>query len=157
MSFNEHHFELDVHWTGNQGTGTSGYRDYSRSHNVLADGPGEILGSAAKPFRGDAERWNPEQLLLAALAQCHMLSYLHVAVMNNVVVTAYDDHATATLNLNPDGSGELTSATLRPRVSLADESQRALADSLHDQARDVCFIARSVDFPVHHEPESPQA
>ena len=56
-----------------------------------------------------------------------------------------------------DGSGELTSATLRPRVSLADESQRALADSLHDQARDVCFIARSVNFPVHHEPESPPA
>lgn len=155
MSFNEHHFELTVRWSGNQGTGTSGYRDYSRAHVIQADGPGELQGSAARPFRGDTDRWNPEQLLLAALSQCHMLSYLHVAVQHNVVVTGYQDAATAVLNVNPDGSGEMTSATLNPQVTLADESQRELADSLHDQAHDFCFIARSVNFPVHHQPQLP--
>ncbi|APF39993.1 OsmC family protein [Neomicrococcus aestuarii] len=157
MSLSEHHFELTVEWTGNNGTGTSGYRDYSRIHEITAEGPGSINGSAARPFRGDTDRWNPEQLLLAALTQCHMLSYLHVAVQNGVVVTGYTDTATAQLHVNSDGSGEITHATLRPRVELEDESQRDLADSLHDAARDVCFIARSVNFPVHHEPESPTA
>lgn len=155
MSMNEHHFELTVNWTGNKGTGTSGYRDYSRAHDVVAEGPGKLAGSAARAFRGETDRWNPEQLLLAALAQCHMLSYLHVAVQHGVVVTGYEDTASATLNVNQDGSGEMTSATLKPRVSLEDESQRQLANSLHDQAHDVCFIARSVNFPVHHEPEQP--
>ena len=86
-----------------------------------------------------------------------MLSYLHVAVKHGVVVTGYTDAASGMLRLNRDGSGEFLEANLAPRVELKDESQRELADSLHEEANAVCFIARSVNFPVHHAPVAPGA
>ena len=99
----DHHYALTVEWTGNRGTGTSGYRDYGRDHIVRAEGNPPIEGSSDRVFFGDAERWNPEELLVAALAQCHMLSYLHVAQRNGIVVTAYTDEATGTMATTSDG------------------------------------------------------
>lgn len=155
MKLNEHGYRVDLEWTGARGEGTTGYRAYGRDHTVRADGLPDLPGTADPTFHGDRDRWNPEQLLLAALAQCHMLSYLHIAVKHSVVVTGYTDRAEGTMRLNRDGSGEFTSALLRPRVELADESQRELADSLHRQANEVCFIARSVNFDVRHDPVAP--
>lgn len=154
MKLRDHSYSARVIWTGNLGSGTASYRSYSRDHRVEADGPGQLLGSADPTFRGSVDRWNPEQLLLVAVAQCHMLSYLHVAVMAGVVVTGYSDAAVGSLRLNPDGSGEFTGVVLHPRVELEDPSQAALADSLHRRAHELCFIARSVAFPVTHEPSS---
>jgi organic hydroperoxide reductase OsmC/OhrA len=155
MAMGEHHYAVRVTWTGNRGTGTSGYRDYGRQHDVALPGLPVLPGSADPTFRGDRDRYNPEQLLLTALSQCHMLSYLHVAVVHNVVVTGYTDEAEGTMRLNRDGSGEFTEVLLHPRVELADETQRALADSLHEEAHHLCFIARSVNFPVRAEPSAP--
>jgi organic hydroperoxide reductase OsmC/OhrA len=152
MNLDLHRYEIGLRWTGQRAAGTTGYRDYGRDHVVSATGLPDLPGTADPTFHGDRDRWNPEQLLLAALAQCHMLSYLHVAVKHGVVVTGYTDEASGTLRLNRDGSGEFVDALLRPAVVLADESQRGLADGLHDQAHAVCFIARSVNFPVRHEP-----
>ncbi len=154
MSLSEHRYALTVQWTGNLGEGTQSYRGYSRDHDVLIPGLPVIKGSADPTFHGDRERYNPEQLLLAALAQCHMLSYLHVAVKHGVVVTEYRDDASGLLRLNRDGSGQFESVTLRPRVTVADGSQADLAARLHHDANQVCFIARSVNFPVEHEPET---
>lgn len=154
MSLSEHRYALTVQWTGNLGEGTSSYRGYSRDHDVLIPGLPVIKGSADPTFHGDRERYNPEQLLLAALAQCHMLSYLHVAVKHGVVVTDYRDDASGLLRLNRDGSGQFESVTLRPKVTVADGSQADLAARLHHEANQVCFIARSVNFPVEHEPET---
>ena len=152
MGLNQHHYEINVNWTGNRGFGTSDYRAYGRDHSVTAVGMPVLLGSADRTFHGDRDRWNPELLLLTALAQCHMLSYLHVAVKHGVVVTKYEDTATGTLILNPDGSGQFESATLHPKVYLADPATEELALSLHAEAASQCFIARSLNFPVHHEP-----
>ena len=80
----EHHYALQVEWTGNRGSGTSDYKSYGRDHLVRANGNPTIVGTSDRAFRGDPERWNPEQLLLAALSQCHMLSYLHEAAVNGV-------------------------------------------------------------------------
>jgi len=152
MDLSQHRYQVGIDWTGNRGSGTEGYRSYGRDHIVRAPGLPDLPGTADPTFHGDKDRWNPEQLLLAALTQCHMLSYLHVAVTHGVVVTGYSDQSTGTLRLNRDNSGEFTQVVLHPRVELADESQRELADSLHHEANKVCFIARSVNFPVLHEP-----
>ena len=77
-----HHYRVSVTWAGNRGTGTSHYRQYGREHLVEAEGKHAIEGSADPTFHGNPERWNPEELLLSALSQCHMLSYLHVATRN---------------------------------------------------------------------------
>ncbi len=148
----EHSYAVTVEWLGNRGTGTSGYRDYGREHVVRAAGKHDLEGSSDRVFHGNPERWNPEELLLAALTQCHLLSYLHVAANAGVVVTAYTDAAVGTMVQTPDGGGRFTSATLRPRVTIAAGDPEA-ARRLHADANAMCFIAASVNFPVHHEPE----
>jgi organic hydroperoxide reductase OsmC/OhrA len=148
----EHGYELQVTWTGNTGDGTSSYRGYSRAHTVSAAGLPDVLGSADRTFHGDASRWNPEQLLLAALSQCHMLSYLHVCVTEGVVVQEYVDLARGSMRTEPDGSGRFTEAVLAPQVVVAEESMVQRAVRAHHRANELCFIANSVSFPVHHEP-----
>jgi organic hydroperoxide reductase OsmC/OhrA len=148
----DHHYRIGLEWLGNRGTGTSGYRDYGREHLVTAEGKHPIEASADRTFHGDAERWNPEELLLAALSQCHLLSYLHVAAGRGVVVTAYTDAAEGTMEQTPDGGGRFTSATLRPTVTVASADMVEAAIDAHHEASRKCFIANSVNFPVGHEP-----
>ncbi len=148
----EHSYAVTVEWLGNRGTGTSGYRDYGREHVVRAEGKHDLEGSSDRVFHGDPDRWNPEELLLAALSQCHLLSYLHVAANAGVIVTGYTDAAVGTMVQTPNGGGHFTSATLRPRVTIASDDAD-LARALHHEANRKCFIAASVNFPVHHEPE----
>ena len=152
MGLDEHNYSLTVRWTGNLGSGTSSYREYSRDHDVEIPGLPVLKGSADPTFRGDRSRYNPEQLLLTALAQCHMLSFLHVAVKHGVVVMSYEDNATGMMRLNRDGSGQFENVTLRPRVTVADAAHIALAEEMHREANALCFIARSVNFPVLHIP-----
>ncbi|BCW59168.1 organic hydroperoxide reductase OsmC/OhrA [Paenarthrobacter nicotinovorans] len=157
MGLNEHHYALTVRWTGNLGEGTAGYRSYSRDHEIEIPGLPSLQGSADPTFHGDRSRYNPEQLLLAALSQCHMLSFLHVAVKHGVVVTAYEDAAEGLMKLNKDGSGQFESVTLKPRVAVADPAHADVMEQLHHEANQVCFIARSVNFPVLHEPSTTTA
>jgi organic hydroperoxide reductase OsmC/OhrA len=148
----DHRYALTVTWTGDTGEGTSTYRGYRRTHVVSADGPPDLVGSADRTFHGDRERWNPEQLLLAALAQCHMLSYLHVCVDAGVVVTGYVDRATGSMRTEADGSGRFTGVVLHPEVTVAGSTMVEAATRAHRRANELCCIANSVSFPVHHEP-----
>ncbi|MBP8921609.1 MAG: OsmC family protein [Micropruina sp.] len=147
----EHVYTLTTTWTGNRGTGTAGYRAYDRSVTVEVPGKPMLLGSADKPFRGDPARWNPEDLLLAALSQCHLLSYLHVCVTRDVVVTDYVDEASGTMVLRGP-AGAFREAVLRPVVTVAETSMVEAASDAHHQAHEWCFIANSVNFDVRIEP-----
>jgi organic hydroperoxide reductase OsmC/OhrA len=148
----QHRYTATIEWTGNRGEGTADYRSYDRDHEITAEHVAPILGSSDKVFRGNPSRWNPEQLLLAAASQCHMLAYLHLAAMNGVVVTAYIDHASAVLTEDGAGrGGRITEIVLHPLVSVADEAMVATADGLHTQANAECFIANSLAVPVGHE------
>ena len=149
----DHDYEVQVEWRGNLGTGTSGYRDYTRDTEIRADGMPVILGSADAPFHGSTERWNPELLLLAALSQCHLLSYLYVALKNGIVVESYSDSISGTLRTTPEGGGRFVSATLRPVVTIS-KGDPELASSLHREASELCFIASSINFPLSHEPQT---
>jgi organic hydroperoxide reductase OsmC/OhrA len=147
----EHTYDTVVTWTGNRGTGTSGYRDYARDHQLTADGPDTIAGSSDPAFRGDKSRWNPEQLLVGSLSQCHMLWYLHWCANAGVVVTGYVDHAHGTMTETRDG-GHFTEVVLRPQVTVESPSMVEAAMRLHADAHRACFIANSVNFPVRHQP-----
>ncbi len=148
----EHHFAVDLEWTGNRGSGTSGYKEYGREHVLRAEGKHEIEASSDRVFHGNAERWNPEEMLVAALSQCHLLSYLHVASSHGVIVTGYTDAATGVMVQTADGGGHFTSVTLRPFVTISSDDAE-LALQLHHEASTKCFIASSVNFPVGHEPQ----
>ncbi len=149
----QHEYTTTLRWTGNRGTGTSAYNSYGRDHEITGPAKTTTLHGSSDPhFRGDAARYNPEDLLVSALSACHLLSYLHLCAINQVVVTAYEDNARGTMNENRDGSGEFTEVMLRPRVTITPESSSAKAMALHEEAGRLCFVARSVNFPVRHEP-----
>lgn len=147
----QHTYALDLTWTGNTGDGTTGYRSYTRDVTAASPGKPELLLSADKPFRGDPARWNPEELLLAALSECHLLSFLHVAVLHGVVVTGYTDQPIGTMTQEGIG-GRFTEVVLRPVVTVSDPAVVDMLPRLHDEASAACFIASSVNFPVRHEP-----
>ena len=148
----ERRYRMALDWTGNLGTGTSNYRAYGRNHEIRADGKSApIPGSSDPHFRGDRSRYNPEELLIAALSACHMLSFLHLCADRGIVVSDYRDEAEGVMMENRDGSGEFAKVVLRPRVTLADGNRTAELPELHDRAHQLCFIARSVNFPVEHE------
>jgi organic hydroperoxide reductase OsmC/OhrA len=151
MPDRQHHYTVALEWTGNLGPGTTDYRAFSRNHELTVPGQGPIAGSSDPAFRGDKTRWNPEQLLVAALASCHQLWYLHLCSEAGVIVTAYTDAAEGHMTEQADGAGQFTSVTLRPHVTITAASDPAGALALHADAAAKCFIARSVAFPVHHE------
>lgn len=145
-----HDYAITIAWTGNTGTGTSNIRSYSRNHDITAAGLPPIEASSDPAFRGDPTRWNPEQLYVAAIAQCHMLWYLGLAANAGVVVTAYEDDPTGVMIEEASGAGQFESVTLNPRVTIAPGNDAALAESLHGRVADYCFIARSVNTPIGH-------
>jgi organic hydroperoxide reductase OsmC/OhrA len=149
----EHSYNATVTWTGNKGTGTSNYRAYERDHVISVEGKPDIPGSSDPAFRGNKRRYNPEDSLVASVSACHMLWYLHLCSENNVVVENYVDHASGTMTENADGSGQFREITLHPVITIQKSEMREKALSLHHQANQLCFIARSVNFPIHHEPE----
>lgn len=148
----EHHYALQLRWTGNKGKGTSGYREYDRTHEISIEGKPMLQGSADPAFLGDPSLHNPEDLLVASLAACHMLWYLHLCADAGVVVTAYEDNATGTMTQQA-GKAQFSSVVLKPKVTIKAGGDAAKAEQLHEQANELCFIARSVNFSVSHEAE----
>jgi len=148
----EHHYTTTIRWTGNKGTGTNDYRAYERSHVISVENKTDIQASSDPAFRGDKTKHNPEEMLLASLSSCHMLWYLHLCADAGVIVVDYLDEAKGTMEEGDNGSGKFKEVTLFPLVTVADSSMMEKANDLHKKANELCFIANSVNFTVHHQP-----
>jgi organic hydroperoxide reductase OsmC/OhrA len=148
-----HTYDVDMVWTGAGAEGTTGYTSYSRDNELrVADRP-VVHGTSDPAFRGDPKRWSPEDLLVGALAQCHMLWFLHLAAESGVVVVDYLDRATGTMRVETAGHGKFRDVVLRPQVTITSAAVSTdLMDELHTRAHEHCFISRSVNFPVHVRP-----
>ena len=150
MSFN-HTFKAKINWQLNHNETTQNPKGFSRNHVIsIANKKTPLEVSAAKPFRGDETLYNPEDLLLSALASCHMMSYLYVCAQNNIEVLNYIDNAEAILDVEASGSGQFRKVTLNPVVTIQGASKKELAKTLHAKANSLCFIANSCNFPVEH-------
>jgi organic hydroperoxide reductase OsmC/OhrA len=145
----KHHYSVAVVWTGNIGQGTQSYSAYERAHEIRSGQKPVVLGSSDPAFRGDQTRYNPEELLVAALSSCHMLWYLHLCADAGIVVVSYKDEAEGTMIETADG-GRFTNVTLHPAVKVTDSAERA--EALHKRAHELCFLANSVNFPVELRP-----
>jgi len=148
-----HTYRTTVRWTGNEGSGTSTYRAYSRDHEISGSGKPVVPASSDPAFNGDPGRYNPEDLLVASLSGCHMLWYLHLCAVNRVVVLEYEDNASGTMEESADGGGRFVEVTLRPTITVTAQSDLDTALRLHHDAHERCFIANSVNFPVRVQPE----
>ena len=147
-----HNYAVTIQWTGNTGEGTSNYRAYERSHTIIADNKIAISASSDAAFRGDKTKYNPEDLLVASLSSCHMLSYLHLCAEAGVIVTDYIDNATGIMVETANGGGHFIEVLLNPMVTVAQGSMVSKANELHIKAHELCFIASSVNSPVSHMP-----
>lgn len=146
-----HRYTVTTTWTGNLGTGTSHYRAYSRNHEIVAEGKlTSVPGSSDPSYRGDGSRYNPEEMLVASLSACHMLWLLHLCADAGIVVTRYADCATGSMAEAADGGGQFTEVVLHPEMEITDAMRIEEAIALHDRAHQLCYIARSVRFPVRH-------
>ncbi len=147
-----HRYFVTNRWTGNLGLGTSAYTAYGRNHELSGTGKSASIPCSSDPvFRGDVSRYNPEELLVGALSACHMLVMLHLCSDAGIVVVEYADEAEGEMSEHEEG-GEFTRVVLRPRMTITDSSRVDDALALHHRAHELCFIARSVNFPVAHEP-----
>lgn len=128
---------------------------YPRDHGIAFSGGQQLAASAAPGYGGNPAHADPEELLLAALSSCHMLTFIAVCANRGYVVDSYDDPAVAILGKDPEGRTAVTEAILKPRVRFAagkaptaEEFQR-----LHERAHRACFIANSVRTRVSIEAE----
>jgi organic hydroperoxide reductase OsmC/OhrA len=147
-----HDYAARLIWDGNSGEGTSGYERYGRRYRILVAGKPDLAGTADPMFRGEADRHNPEDLFLAAISACHMLTYLALCARRGIRVTAYEDDAHGRMALHANGGGAFEEVTLRPTVSIANAEYAPLALQLHASAHELCFIAASCRVPIRHEP-----
>jgi len=148
-----HHYHSSLAWIGQQGQGTISYNAYSRNFRIRVGDKPDLLGSSDPSFRGDASRYNPEELFLASLSSCHMLWYLHLCADQGIVVTDYRDEAQAEMQEgDAEYAGRFVRVLLRPEVKIQAASEIHLAEKLHQQAHTRCFIANSCNFPVLCEP-----
>jgi organic hydroperoxide reductase OsmC/OhrA len=155
-----HVYESHLRWPTDAAQARPPDMAYSRNAVLGSPGKADIAGSAPTGFGGDDARYNPEELLLISLSECHMLTYLAVAARKHIAVIEYEDRATGTLgtgapdaNSGRSGKMSMQEVTLRPRVTVAKGTDLAEAKASHDKAHANCFIANSVNFPVRIEPE----
>lgn len=149
---NNHHYILDITWTGNKGSGTSEYAAYSRNHTIRCEGKPDLEASADPFFRGDVLRYNPEDLFLASISSCHMLWYLHLCADTGIIVTAYSDKPEGSMISGGESPGHFTEVILHPNVVITDPSRIVEANALHHKAHQKCFIANSCNFPILQKP-----
>jgi organic hydroperoxide reductase OsmC/OhrA len=130
-------------------------RKRARRHIITAEGKPPILGSAATSFHGEIERWNPEELFLASLAQCHLLSFLYVVERDGLGEVECTVSAEATLEVDPSGAGRITTVMLTPTTAASGDVDAIHA--AHEEAHRLCFIANSVSCTVEVSPRVERA
>ena len=146
-------FEVRVVWPADPSQKLLPDPEHSPNNRLSAPGKTEVFGSSPVVFGGDPRGYNPEELLLLSLSQCHMLTYLAIAAKRRIAVLRYEDRATGTLGKNAQAKTQMVEAVLHPRVTVQKGTNLEDARAMHDKAHEHCFIANSVNFPVRNEPE----
>lgn len=142
------HFKIDILW---KRTNDFSYEKFNRNHTVNFSGKQILNNSSAPEYFGDTNMSNPEELLTASLATCHMLTFLTVASKSGYIVNSYNDHAIATLDKNESGKLAITTIDLKPVAQFEGAkipTEKQLI-SLHDKAHKNCFIANSIKVKVN--------
>jgi organic hydroperoxide reductase OsmC/OhrA len=130
------------------------YESYNRNHVWRVGKNTEIEVSAAPEYRGDGERLDPEEALVASLSSCHMLTFLAIAARKRFGVESYEDEAVGHLTKNAEGKLWVSQVTLRPRIRFMEgiTVSREQLDLMHHHSHKECFIANSVKTEVTVEP-----
>jgi len=150
----EHH--ASIRWT--RTSADFRYDTYNRAHDMMFNNGAIVVPASAAPaFKGDIDRVDPEEAFVAALASCHMLTFLAICARKRIVVDSYEDDAVGIMEKNANGKLWVSRVTLQPRITFAggtSPSAAVLAD-IHHQSHEECFIANSVKTNVSVKTHSP--
>lgn len=146
-----HSFKAHLSWQKHPQAEDTSVRRQLKNHTIQIEGKQTLNISAAKEFKGDPNLLNPEDLLLSSLTSCHMMSFLYVCGQHQIEVLNYEDNAEAILEVNENGSGAIIKVVLKPKVKVATKKAMHVAQTLHQQAHELCFIANSCNFPIEIE------
>ncbi len=141
-----HHYPFSIQWSGNTLS-----EDYSRNAELSAPQKPDVLGSSAPEYKGDASRWNPEDLLGSALGLCHMLTFLALAHKSRIEIKHYEDRATSVLDAFEKGFA-VTEIHLKPTITVAPGTDPAKVRELFEKAHKYCFVANSIKSKVMLQP-----
>jgi organic hydroperoxide reductase OsmC/OhrA len=147
-----HTFETTLAWPADTAQKLPPDPAFSRNSVLAAPGKPVIVASSPAVFGGEPARYNPEEMLLLSLSQCHMLTYLAIAAKKRMGVLKYEDRVVGTLGMGASGKMQMVDVLLRPRVTVAKGANLADALALHEKAHANCFIANSVNLTVRNEP-----
>jgi organic hydroperoxide reductase OsmC/OhrA len=134
---------------------TLDYDHFSRDHVwSVKEGQLTVPASSAPAYKGNPATLDPEDALVAAVASCHMLTFLAIAARRRLVVASYADDARGWLE--PDAAGQLaiTRVELQPVVRFAAGAAPSPEDfaTMHEKAHRNCFIANSVTAAISCQP-----
>jgi len=147
--------EHNIKLTWEKGDAPFTYEAYPRNHRIsFKNGQETVIASASPAYKGDGSKADPEDMLVAALSSCHMLSFLAIATKKKLTVTSYEDDAVGFLeNDSSTGSGGklwISRVILRPKVAINTDAETL--SQIHHLAHEACFIANSVKTDVTVEP-----
>lgn len=151
-----HVFEITLTYPASTAQATPPDANFSRNNIMKSAGKHEVAASSPATFGGDDTRYNPEELMLMSLSECHMLTYLAIAAKKQMKIVRYEDRATGQLGMGEFGVVGKTSmqrVTLHPRVTVAKGTNLDDARAMHVKAHANCFMANSVNFLITAEPE----
>jgi organic hydroperoxide reductase OsmC/OhrA len=146
----EHHAKITWQRTSQDYT----YQTYNRAHDWRFTAAA-VPASASKEYRGDPNRVNPEEALVAALSSCHMLTFLAIASKRKLSLDSYTDDAVGFMEKNEAGHLAITRVTLRPKIVWTAGVTVSSTDleTMHHEAHEGCFIANSVTTKITVEPQ----
>ena len=147
-----HQYRATVKWKRDGSAFTD--QRYSRGHSWSFDG-GITVPASSSPLSvrlpySVAEAVDPEEAFVAALASCHMLTFLYVAAKQGFVVDEYADDAVGEMSKNERGKMWVSKVTLAPAIIFTGEKRPSpeQLDELHHLAHEECYIANSVKSEV---------
>ncbi len=140
-----HTFAVNLRWRNTRAFDGELVREYSHEGFATIPGHAALVTSAAPDFGGDPNLWNPEELLMTAIAQCHLLSFLYIANRDGIDIVDYIDEVEGSMDFS-GGTGAMHSVTLKPVV--VTEADPAVIAAMHDEAKGMCVMRQSVNFPI---------
>lgn len=141
-----HTFAVSLRWRNTRAFDGELVREYSHEGFATIPGHAALVTSAAPDFGGDPNLWNPEELLMTAIAQCHLLSFMYIANRDGHEIVDYLDDVEGEMQFS-GGSGHMTSVTLKPTV--VTHLDPAVVAAIHEEAKGMCVMRQSVNFPIN--------
>lgn len=133
-------FESDVRWT------------QARECTISGAGKPELAVSSPPEFKGTPGLWSPEDMFVASVNVCTLMTFLAYAHHKNLTLAGYECSAEGFLGYS-NGKYRFTEIALHPHLTLESEEAIEQARAVLEDAHNNCLISNSIVAQVKIFPE----